>query len=106
MITVSSVILGIVLVEIIIKIIPKAHHHSIPLSCGHNHSPIDAHRMMWSNFFHNAGDGILLVSTYAVNIHIGIIATIGIFLHEIIQEISEFFVLKEAGYSTKKTLPF
>jgi zinc transporter ZupT len=29
---------------------------------------------------------------------------IGIFVHEIIQETSEFFVLKEAGFSTKKAL--
>jgi zinc transporter ZupT len=105
LITVSSVLAGILLIELIIKFIPTAHHHhSVPAKCGHSHSNIDARRMMWSDFFHNAGDGILLVTSYAVDIHIGIAATLGIFLHEAVQEISEFFVLKEAGYSTKKAL--
>lgn len=105
--TVSSIITGIILIELIIKFMPSAHHHhSVPPDCDHKHSHIDARRMMWSDAFHNTGDGILLVSAYMINIHIGIIATIGIFLHEIVQEISEFFILKEAGYSTKKALSY
>ncbi len=105
LITVSSVLAGVLLIELIIKFIPTAHHHhSVPAKCGHSHSNIDARRMMWSDFFHNAGDGILLVTSYTVDIYIGIIATLGIFLHEAVQEISEFFVLKEAGYTTKKAL--
>jgi zinc and cadmium transporter len=105
LITTTSILIGVFIVRIIIKLLPVAHHHhSIPADCGHKHSHIDARRMMWSDFFHNAGDGILLVSAYAVNIHIGITATIGILLHEVVQEISEFFVLKEAGYSTNKAL--
>ncbi len=103
--TLASALLGMITIHIIIKLLPSTHHHhSVPASCGHKHSHIDARRMMWSDFFHNAGDGILLVSAYTVNVHIGITATIGILLHEIVQEISEFFVLKEAGYSTNKAL--
>ena len=50
------------------------------------------------------GDGLLLVTSFAINSTLGLAATISIFIHEIIQEISEFFVLKQAGYSTKKAL--
>jgi zinc and cadmium transporter len=105
LITTASILIGMLVIHTIIGLLPTAHHHhSIPAGCGHKHSHIDARRMMWSDFFHNAGDGVLLVSAYAVNIHVGITATIGILLHEIVQEISEFFVLKEAGYSTNKAL--
>ena len=101
---ISNIIFGIIIIHFIIKLLPPAHHHhSVPSKCKH-HSRIDARRMMWSDFFHNTGDGILLVGAYTVDIHVGIIATIGIFLHEIVQEISEFFVLKEAGYSTRRAL--
>ena len=105
LITSISILIGMSIIHVIVKLLPTAHHHhSVPAGCGHKHSHIDARRMMWSDFFHNAGDGILLVSAYAVNIHVGVTATVGILLHEVVQEISEFFVLKEAGYSTKKAL--
>jgi len=105
LITSISILIGVFIIHMMIKLLPTAHHHhSVPAGCGHKHSHIDARRMMWSDFFHNAGDGILLVSAYAVNIYVGITATIGILLHEVVQEISEFFVLKEAGYSTRKAL--
>ncbi|XLQ20419.1 MAG: ZIP family metal transporter [Candidatus Moraniibacteriota bacterium] len=105
LITISSILFGIILIEIITRFMPSGHHHhSLPPDCGNKHSCIDAQRMMWSDAFHNVGDGILIVGAFMVNVHVGIVATVGIFLHEIVQEISEFFVFKEAGYSTKKAL--
>jgi zinc and cadmium transporter len=101
----GSIFAGILIIELIVRLLPKAHHdHCIPPHCNKKHSTIDARRMMWTDAFHNIGDGILIVSAYIVSIEVGIAATLGIFLHEIVQEMSEFFVLKEAGYSTRKAL--
>ncbi len=100
-----SILFGVLLIEVITRLMPTAHHdHCLPPHCKKKHSPIDARRMMTTDAFHNLGDGILLVGAYMIDVKIGVAATIGIFLHEIIQEMSEFFVLKEAGYSTKKAL--
>lgn len=105
LIAIGSVLCGMLIIEIITRIMPEAHHdHCLPPHCDKKHSPIDARRMMLTDAFHNMGDGILLVGAYIVSIPVGIAATIGIFLHEIVQEISEFFIFKEAGYSTKKAL--
>ena len=102
---VASILFGIIVIELITRFLPHAHHHhTLPPDCDKKHSCIDARRMMLSDAFHNIGDGILIVGAFMANIHFGIAATIGIFLHEIVQEISEFFILKEAGYSTKKAL--
>lgn len=60
--------------------------------------------MMLGDAVHNIGDGLLLVPAFAVSTQAGIAAAVAIFFHEFVQEISEFFVLKQAGYSTKEAL--
>lgn len=106
-IAIGSIAFGVLIIEAITRLIPAGHHHhTLPPSCNKKHSHIDARRMLWSDSFHNLGDGILLAGAFMIDVHIGIAATIGIFLHEIVQEISEFFVLREAGYSTKRALAY
>jgi zinc and cadmium transporter len=48
---------------------------------------------------HNISDGIVLATAFLINPTLGIFATIGIILHEIPQEITEYGVLLRAGYS-------
>ncbi|MBN2487210.1 MAG: ZIP family metal transporter [Bacteroidales bacterium] len=55
---------------------------------------------------HNFLDGILIAAAYNIDIHTGIIATIAIVAHEIPQEIGDFAVLVQAGYTKKKALLF
>jgi zinc and cadmium transporter len=99
----SLVLAGIAFMSIISKIIPEAHHHHEGTG-GHDHSPIDARRMMLGDAIHNVGDGLLLVPAFLVDVHVGIATAVAIFFHELVQETSEFFVLKQAGYSNKKAL--
>jgi zinc and cadmium transporter len=91
---------------LIFKFLPSFHHHhdNDSSSEAHTHSGIDARKIMISDGIHNIGDGILLAASFAVSASLGWMATLSVFIHEIIQEISEFFVLKEAGYSTRKAL--
>ncbi len=70
----------------------------------HRHTHLDAHRMLVSDSIHNAGDGILLAATFAVGPAFGFAAAASIFLHEMVQEIAEFFVLRDAGYSVRRAL--
>jgi zinc transporter ZupT len=79
-IAIGSILFGIIVIEIITRLMPEAHHdHCLPPHCDKKHSPIDARRMMWTDAFHNIGDGILIVGAYMVSIEVGIAATIGIF---------------------------
>lgn len=106
-IALGSIALGIVVIEVVTRVIPDGHHHhSLPPDCGEKHSHIDAKRVLWSDAFHNVGDGILLAGAFAVDIRVGFAAMIGIFLHEIVQEIAEFFILRDAGYSTWRALAY
>ncbi len=74
------------------------HHH------GHSHSKTDGRRVLVSDAFHNIGDGIVLALAFTASTIAGIGVAIAIFLHEAMQEMSEFFVLKEAGYFDREAL--
>ncbi|MBU1046695.1 ZIP family metal transporter [Patescibacteria group bacterium] len=54
--------------------------------------------------FHNFIDGIIIASTFIIDIKLGITTTIAIALHEIPQEIGDFGVLIHAGFEKKKAL--
>lgn len=101
--TVISAILGALAIGIVARLLPDAHHHH-SVDTGHSHSRIDARRLLVGDAVHNFGDGLLLVPAFALGIEVGLATTAAILFHEIVQEISEFFVLKEAGFATKRAL--
>lgn len=98
------IIIGFLIMIVIFKFIPSFHHHHDENEDDHSHDKLDARRILLGDAIHNIADGVLLVTSFSISTQVGIITTLAIFLHEAVQEISEFFVLKEAGYSTKKAL--
>lgn len=98
------IVLGVASSLLLFKIIPDFHHHHDGDASDHGHSRLDARRIIVSDAIHNIGDGILLAASFSVSIALGLATSLSVFIHEIIQEISEFFVLKQAGFDTKKAL--
>ena len=98
------IIIGFLGLWLIFKFLPTFHHHHDNQMEVHSHDRLDARKIIASDALHNIGDGVLLAATFATSTILGITATISIFVHEIIQEVSEFFVMKQAGYSTRKAL--
>jgi len=96
------VAVGALVLYLLFTTLPFFHHHHED-NCGHDHS-MDINRILFSDGLHNIGDGLLLVASFQVSIAAGISAAVAIFVHEIVQEVSEFFVLKSAGLSTAKAL--
>jgi len=105
-----SIISGMILLETLQRLLPDAHHHHGANKndcCNCDKQPehkINPRRILLGDALHNMGDGIVLVSAYLISFTTGLTLTIGILLHEFVQETSEFFILKEAGYSTKRAL--
>lgn len=83
---------------------PESHHHHEKGDCCDDHTKAGAKRMIIGDAIHNMADGIILAPAFLIDIQLGIMTTLGILIHEGIQEISEFFVLKDAGYTTKQAL--
>ena len=98
------IVVGILLLLVMFKLLPLFHHHHSSDQDHHHHNLEDAHKILFSDAIHNLGDGILLAASFSINNELGFITVFAIFIHEFILEISEFFVLKEAGYSTRKAL--
>jgi len=85
------------------------HHHSKKCEdgeCGHGHAYNLAPINLVGDGVHNFLDGLVIAGAYAVDVTVGITATISIIFHEIPQEIADFGVLLYAGWSKKKALIF
>jgi zinc and cadmium transporter len=73
------------------------HHHA------HGHDKHEAGRAGWmilvGDGMHNFTDGILIAAAFLADPHLGIVAAVAIVAHEIPQEIGDFIVLLNAGFS-------
>jgi len=100
----GAFVVGMVLLEGMTRLLPKNTHHHHGPHPEHHHSGIDARRMLLGDAVHNVHDGLTLVPAFLLSLPIGYGTALGILLHELVQEVSEFFVLREAGYSVRKAL--
>ncbi len=84
------------------------HHHKkcVEGHCGHSHAYNLAPINLIGDGIHNFIDGLVIAGSYAVNVNLGITATVSILFHEIPQEIADFGVLLYSGMSKKKALIF
>ncbi len=97
-------VIGALFLETLTRLVPKGTHHHHGPHPEHHHTPIDARRVMLGDAIHNVHDGLALVPAFLVSPVVGFGTAAGILLHEVVQEISEFFILREAGWSAKKAL--
>ncbi len=96
------ILIGAVVVFVAFRYIPQFHHHHEKGE--HTHSRIDVNRVLMSDAIHNVGDGIVIVVSFAASPFVGIASTASIIVHELLQEISEFFILREAGMPARTAL--
>ncbi len=71
------------------------HHHT-------EHTKKSAWKILIGDFIHNIGDGLLLVASFGSSLAVGISSAVSIALHEAPQEVSEFIVLRRAGYTNRQ----
>ncbi len=102
-ISLAALMAGIFLTWGIQLLFPEAHHHHEKHHT-HRHGLAGARRIMFGDAAHNIADGILIVPAFVVDVRLGAAVLIGVLVHEFAQEISEFIVYKEAGYSTGRAL--
>ncbi len=55
---------------------------------------------------HNLVDGVLIAAAFMTDIHLGIVTSLAVAAHEIPQEVGDFAVLLQSGYSKRKALVF
>ncbi len=98
--------IGAVVVLIGFRYIPQFHHHHDAGALDHQHMRLDANRVLVSDGIHNIGDGVVIVASFVASPIVGMATTFSILLHESLQEISEFFVLRQSGLSVTRALVY
>ena len=94
-----------------LAILRHSHHHE---GDGHHHAHgHDAHEAGKSGWLilvgdgmHNFTDGILIAAAFLANPELGIVTGLAIIAHEIPQEIGDFIVLLNAGFSRLRAYVF
>jgi zinc and cadmium transporter len=80
------------------------HHHA------HGHDAREAGKAGWmiliGDGMHNFTDGILIAAAFLANPQLGIVTGLAIVAHEIPQEIGDFIVLLNAGFSRMRAYVF
>ncbi len=93
--------LGYILAWALHKILPETHHHH-DTDCHKSHRA--ARKLIVGDAIHNVADGVVIVVAFTASPTLGLAALASILIHEFLQEMSEFFVLRQAGYSVAKAL--
>lgn len=101
---IGLVLLGYLLASLLERVMPESHHHHDPSEHDHHHDKTGAKKLLIGHSLHNVGDGIILVAAFLVSPALGLAVTVSILIHESLQEVSQFFVLKQAGYTNRKAL--
>jgi len=76
--------------------VPQAHHHH-----GHDHGRSGA-LIVVGDTIHNFLDGILIAAAFLQSTQLGIVTAMAIVAHEIPQEVGDFLILLNSGYSKAK----
>ncbi|GAC1418984.1 MAG: ZIP family metal transporter [Burkholderiaceae bacterium] len=87
-----------------LAILRHSHHHEGDGHAhGHGHDAHEAGRAGWmilvGDGMHNFTDGILISAAFIANPKLGLVTGLAIIAHEIPQEIGDFIVLLNAGFS-------
>lgn len=90
-----------------------SHHHEGDDPHHHHHHGFDAEqagRGGWSvlvgDSIHNFCDGVLIAAAFLVDTQVGLATAVAVIAHEIPQEVGDYVVLLNAGFSRRRALLF
>lgn len=97
----NAVLLGIILFFVLEKLALWRHCHN---------SGCEVHSqagflLLIGDAFHNFVDGAAIASTFVISIPLGVVTSIAVIAHEIPQEVGDFAILLQSGYSKTKAFP-
>jgi zinc and cadmium transporter len=94
----STVLAGIVLFFVLEKVILWRHCHERHCEAHGQAAPL----ILIGDAFHNLVDGIVIAASFLASVPMGIAASLAVIAHEIPQEVGDFAILLDSGYSRAK----
>ena len=96
----ATVLVGIVLFFVLEKIVIWRHCHDSECEVHSSAGPL----ILIGDAFHNFVDGFVIAAAFLTSVPLGIVASLAVIAHEIPQEVGDFAILLENGYSRKRAL--
>jgi zinc and cadmium transporter len=85
------------------------HQHQHPSHQHHHHHETETNAgvmILVGDTFHNFSDGVLIAGAFLADMRLGVITAAAMIAHEIPQEVGDFIVLLNSGYSRAKAFWF
>jgi zinc and cadmium transporter len=105
-----TVLVGILTFFLLEKLLLWRHCHTTDCEA---HIAMDAHfhqpagtLIVVGDGIHNFVDGVLIAAAFLTDLHLGIVTSLAVAAHEIPQEVGDFAILLQSGYSRLKALFF
>ena len=96
----STLLVGIIFFFLLEKIVLWRHCHDMECEIHSASGPM----ILIGDFFHNFTDGIVIAASFLFSAPLGIATGLSIIAHEIPQEVGDFAILLNCGYSRTKAL--
>jgi zinc and cadmium transporter len=100
----ASILCGILVFFLLEKLLLWRHSHDdheVEIEPGHDHGRSGA-LIVVGDTIHNFLDGILIAAAFLQSTQLGIVTALAIVAHEIPQEVGDFLILLNSGYSKAK----
>jgi zinc and cadmium transporter len=94
----TTILIGIVLFFLLEKLVIWRHCHNGECEIHSVAGPL----ILFGDAFHNFVDGIVITAAFLINIPLGLATALAVIVHEIPQEIGDFAILLDSGYSKQK----
>jgi zinc and cadmium transporter len=98
----SAILAGIILFYVLEKFALWRHCHEQPCDI-HNRAGA---MILLGDSLHNFVDGVAIAAAFAGSIPLGIATSLAVIAHEVPQEVGDFAILMESGYSRSRALGF
>ena len=96
----GTVLVGIVLFFVLEKVVIWRHCHDTECEVHSSAGPL----ILIGDAFHNFVDGFVIAAAFLTSVPLGIAASLAVIAHEIPQEVGDFAILLENGYSRTRAL--
>lgn len=96
----ATILASIVLFFVLEKLVLWRHCHESDCEIHGHAAPL----ILIGDAFHNFVDGLVITAAFLTSIPLGITASLAVIAHEIPQEIGDFAILLDSGYSRMKAL--
>ena len=96
----ATVLAGLVMFFVLEKLVIWRHSHNAGSGCQGSAAPL----ILIGDAFHNFVDGVVIAAAFLNSVPLGMTAALAVIAHEVPQEVGDFAILLDNGYSRSRAL--